>query len=164
MEELIKVYDFVYDLERIKDGITTTKMQSIYEFYKLLPNKKSLSSNTLTPDIRRKYLIYSGLSERYYIRSLKDEDEIEELKYDVEMGAVHLTWDAEQQKQIKEDIRVVSAHYKPRRETLSYYKQYIPLIKNTILYGRYRQNNKDSIGYYTQCEQYEQEQKRLLNL
>ena len=164
MEELIKAYDFVYDLERLDDVMITTRMASVYELYVLLPNKKSLSLANLTLDKGRKYLIYSELSNKYYIRALKRESEIEELKYDIELGAVYLTWDKQQQRQIKEDMKAVSKHYKPRRGTFSYYGQYIPLIENTILYEKHRKNNKDSIGYYTQWKKFEREHKRLLNL
>jgi hypothetical protein len=160
--EFVKAYDFVHDLERLEDGVTTTKAVSMYEFYRLLPGKKTIKVDNIAPDIGRHYLVYSGLSDVYYKRVLSKEEDIVQLQYDIELGAVHLIWDEDRQREVKEAMEAVSSHHSV--PPLKYYKQYIPLIENTILYDSHKRNNKSSEGFHTKSKQYEQRQRKLLGV
>ena len=162
--DTIKAYDFIYDLEGLEDDLTTTRCYSMYEFYKVLKGKKTFKQENIVPDIGRKYLVYSGLSDRYYLRTLNKEKEIEELEPDIEMNAVHLIWNKKEQAEVKEIMADMYRHYKKKEGVFSYYKQYIPLIESTLLYASHRDNEKDSMGFYTICKQYEEERLKLLNL
>jgi len=164
MEETIKAYDFIYDIQELGDGLVTTKCYSMYEFYTVLKGKKTFKQENIVPHIGRRYLVYSGLSDRYYLRTLNREREIKELKPDIEMNAVHLIWNKEEQIEVREIMTALYRHYKKQEGSFSYYKQYVPMIENTLLYSFHRDNEKDSMGFYTICKQYEEERLKLLNL